>query len=351
MMRSTRAAILIVVLALGTTGCASGGAGPALRRIAFGSCAKQDRPQPIWEAVVGANPDVFLFIGDAVYADGQGIGFIRAAFSKLRAVGGYRRLADSCPILAVWDDHDYGMDDGGAGNRLRDEAQRVFLDAFDVSADSERRVRRGLYHARMFGPPGERTQIILLDTRYFRGPLTRRDVRESGVGPYVPNPDPTVTMLGEEQWRWFERQLRLPADLRIIASGIQVLAEDHGWEKWANLPHERDRLFEAIRDTGAQRVIFISGDRHAAELSAKSDAVDYLLYDLTSSGLNCALPRLSDEPNRHRVGEKIRSDNFGMIVVDWSHPSPEIRLEIRDVHGAPVLSHQLDANAINAPWE
>src|SRR5436190_18218787 len=83
-------------------------AGPPLRRIAFGSCAHQDRPQPIWDAVVAARPDLFLFIGDTVYADTTDMDAMRATYARLAALPGYQKLLRTCPVLATWDDHDYG---------------------------------------------------------------------------------------------------------------------------------------------------------------------------------------------------------------------------------------------------
>ncbi len=319
---------------------------PPLRRIAFGSCVKQDRPQPIWKAVTAADPELFLFIGDAIYAESDDPDAMRTAHETQAAVPSYHRLRGACRLLAVWDDHDYGLDDGGADHVMRDQAQRVFLDAFDEPADSVRRTRSGLYYAETFGPPERRVQVILLDTRYFRGPLTRRDSAEFGGGPYVVGADMSVTMLGDDQWRWLAARLREPAGLRIIASGIQVVAEDHGWEKWMNLPHERTRLFDLIRESEAEGVVFISGDRHAAELSVIDAGVGYPLYDLTSSGLNCALLRAYDEPNRHRVGEKLWSDNFGLISIDWDPPVPEICFEIRGARGDVMLRHRVTLDSL-----
>ena len=40
-----------------------------LSRISFGSCAKQDKPQPIWDAVVAGKPELFIFLGDNIYGD------------------------------------------------------------------------------------------------------------------------------------------------------------------------------------------------------------------------------------------------------------------------------------------
>lgn len=33
-----------------------------LERISFGSCAKQDKPQPIWDAIVAGKPELFIFL-------------------------------------------------------------------------------------------------------------------------------------------------------------------------------------------------------------------------------------------------------------------------------------------------
>jgi alkaline phosphatase D len=58
----------LVVVVLGA-GPAAAQSAPTLTRIAFGSCAHQERPQPIWEAVLQYRPELFLFLGDNVYGD------------------------------------------------------------------------------------------------------------------------------------------------------------------------------------------------------------------------------------------------------------------------------------------
>jgi len=64
-------------------------------------------------------------------------------------------------------------------------------------------------------------------------------------------------MLGEAQWRWLEEQLRVPAQVRIIGAGIQVVADEHGSETWGNFPRERQRLFRLIRKTKATGVVIM----------------------------------------------------------------------------------------------
>ena len=315
-----------------------------LTRIAFGSCATQDDPQPIWKSVLAANPQLFLFSGDNSSGDTAAMEEMRAKYGQLAAVPGFARLRRLVPILATWDDHDYGLNDGGAEFSARRDSQKAFQDFWGVPLDSPLRKREGVYDARIFGPAGNRVQIILLDTRYHRSPLRPRPAGTPGPGRYVPDDTPEKTMLGEDQWRWLADQLRQPAEIRLIASSIQVVAEDHGWEKWMNLPRERARLFSLIRETGAKGVVFLSGDRHLAELSMLNTQADggYPLYDLTASGLNNASHAWRPyETNRHRVGTMNWGDNFGLVTIDWRAADPVISLQIRDVDGEISIQRKI----------
>jgi alkaline phosphatase D len=263
-------------------------------------------------------------------------------YAQLGAQPGYQKLLKTCPILATWDDHDYGGDDAGADYPKKKESQQALLDFFGVPKDSPRRKQEGIYHAAVFGPPGKRVQVILLDMRYFRSPLKKDLKRPRNLGQYVPVTDPNATLLGTFQWKWLEQQLKVPAEVRLIGSSVQVVAEDHGFEKWMNIPHERERLYQLIRDTRAAGVIFLSGDRHLAELSVMDGGVGYPLYDLTSSGLNMANKRFRKlEPNRHRVAIMDVGNNFGLVKIDWTRADPLINLEIHDDEGDVMIRHKV----------
>jgi alkaline phosphatase D len=327
---------------------------PLVRRIAFGSCLGQDGVQPIWEQVLAAKPDLFVFLGDNVYADTRDPAELRAAYAKLDSQPGYRRLKRASRVLATWDDHDYGENDAGAENPIKEESKQIFLDFFGVPRDSPRRARDGVYDAEVFGPAGRRVQVILLDTRFNRSPLAfeedERDLIDGGR--YRPNSAPDATILGAAQWAWLEEQLRVPAQLRILASSIQVVDEDYGGEKWANFPLERRRLFTLLwRSTGS---IFISGDRHFAELSMMESEANYPTYDLTSSSLNWSehVFRMP-ERNRHRVAVLNRGDNFGLIEIEWERRDPVIRFKIVDEDGDTMIHHKVELSVLresNLPW-
>ena len=351
----------LLVLCLLPAALASRADEAAVSRIAFGSCAKQDQPQPIWDAVVETKPQAFLFLGDNIYADTKDMGVMRTKYRLLGEQPGYQKLKQTCPVLATWDDHDYGADDSGADYPMKKQSQQIFLDFFEAPADDPRRQREGVYSARVYGPEGKRVQVILLDTRYFRSPLkTGYQPGEPGEGRrgrYLPQTDPSTTILGDAQWRWLEEQLKQPAELRLIGSSVQVVANDHAWEAWATFPHERQRLLRLIGDTRANGVLFLSGDRHLAEISrlAADDpqGVGYALYDITSSSLNApsgnktkAGTRFGNEINTHAVGRTYFDTNFGTIHIDWEQPDPVVRAQIRDEKGDVVLQQRMPLSAL-----
>ncbi len=310
-----------------------------LTRIGFGSCANQTRPQPVWDTIGQLRPELFLFIGDNMYADLERneraitIDDVHACYAALEAVPQFRSFWQQVPILATWDDHDYGLNDAGGELPFKAESQQAFLDFYGIPADSPRRAREGVYHAEVFGPEGRRVQVILLDTRYHRSELS--SVTVDGRSQYTPDTDPSKTMLGEAQWEWLEAQLRQPAEVRLVVSSIQVVSLAHRFEKWANLPLERDRLFQLIEDTQAGGVMFLSGDRHRTELSRISEGTAYPFYDVTSSGLSEGdRSGTAEEDNSFRVSDALyRGTNFGFIRIDWDREDPLITLETRNVNG------------------
>jgi alkaline phosphatase D len=328
--------------------------GRTLRRIAFGSCAEQSKPQPVWQPVLARHNDLFIFLGDNIYGDSRDMAVLSAKYAKLAAIPGFAQLRASTPVVAVWDDHDFGENDAGGDYPQKDASRRLFLDFWDEPADSPRRDRDGVYAAYVFGAPGERVQVILPDLRYNRTALVPMDLGGTDYeawarkrvaaglplpGPYVRNPDHAATMLGERQWQWLERQLEVPAELRLFGSSVQVLADFTGWESWANFARDRERLFDLIRRKRANGVLFLSGDIHYAELSRLDVNVPYTLWDLTSSGLTeeWRVPT----PNANRASEVVPDANFGFVDVEWKGPQTTLRLGIVDAGGRMRLSFDL----------
>jgi len=298
--------------------------------ITFGSCLRQWQPQPVWQAVSALTPKAFVFLGDNMYSDTgkytqqaepQRIGL---AYADLSATSDFKNFLlatekQDIDIFATWDDHDYGINDGGANYPFKKEAKAYFFDFFNLTKTaSGDETAPGIYQAHNISLGDLTARLILLDTRSFRSPL-HNDPQNSQCAKtnIVPNNNPEATILGEQQWQWLQEQLSQDVDLTIIASSIQVIPEQHCFEKWANFPRERQRLFDLIKSTKAKGVVLISGDRHLAEISMlPKEIVGYPLYEITASGLNSAMGlsrSFSTETNKHRLGETFFLDNFGAI--------------------------------------
>ncbi len=356
MIRFTLLALLLSLLSGCTPVRPALDATEPVRVIAFGSCANQTRAQPIWDAVLASAPDLFVFLGDNIYADTDDMALLRAAYAQLGAQPGFQRLRARVPIVATWDDHDYGFNDVGAEHTAKQGSKQAFLDFFGEPAHSERRTRAGgIYTAYTVGPPGQRVQIILLDTRWDRSPLNRvSDAelaarRQRNVGPYAPVTDPAARLLGEDQWQWLADQLRQPAELRIVATSIPFLQEGTGWEIWANFPAERQRLLDLIQASAAHGVLFITGDTHRAQFSRLAEGTPYPLWEINSSGLTENVDPARVAPDSNRLGDYYVGDNFGLIRIDWTQADPLIELEIRGEDNSPVLHHAIRLSALRPP--
>ncbi|NER10816.1 alkaline phosphatase D [Muriicola jejuensis] len=283
--------------------------------IAFGSCNKHTLRNRLWDDVLAARPDVWIWGGDIVYADTPDTARIAAMYTAQKEVPGYSSILKEIPVIGTWDDHDYGLNDGGVEFESKKGSQQVFLDFLGVGDDDTRRAREGVYASHDYPQPEGKVKVLVLDTRYFRTALTPSV--EKGRR-YQPGTYGEGTILGEAQWEWLKEELNnSDADFNVIVSSIQVLSAQHGFETWGNFPHEVDRLGKVIANSGARGVIILSGDRHISEFSRiEREDLDYPLVDFTSSGLTHVYTAYSGEPNPYRVGEVVSERSFGLLRFD-----------------------------------
>lgn len=327
----------------------------AIQRVAFGSCAKHWQAQPIWDAIIGDDPDLFLFLGDNIYADTDGV--TAWPVSKGQLTGEWNRLADkpefqkarsAMPFLATWDNHDYGSHAGGAEFPFKATAKECFLTFFEEPQDSLRWARSGIYDAKIIGPRGRRLQIILLDNKYNRSPYKKDPtpkearLRTGKVGGYLPDSDPSKTHLGEEQWVWLAKELEKPAELRLICSSTQVIPNQKRMDEWGNFPHERQRLLNLLGKTNG--CVLLSGNVHFAEISRLSEGGTYPLTELTSSGMTHINETYGKASNRFRLGEPLIELNYGWLEIDWDEGT--LTLAARDLEGATHASEQLPLESL-----
>ena len=271
-------------------------------KIALGSCLHQDHPAPIWDAVNDNNIDSFFFLGDNIYGDvPSGLPWkLKRSYDKQKKV--LPSWLMSKQIHVIWDDHDYGKNDGGGSYRFKEYAQDLYIDFWDIPDNDPRANREGIYYQQLQNINGLRVLFVGLDTRYFRSNIEEKD------DVYLPNLEPDATFLGDKQWEWLKDTLKQEHDLLIMASSIQVLATEHRFEKWSNIPSERNKLLTLLESLDS-RVIVVSGDRHRAGLYQYND-----ITEITASSLN--RPTYSEETDSLLLGKTYTENNFGLISIE-----------------------------------
>jgi alkaline phosphatase D len=323
-MMNSRIKILYLVLSLILSSLSLAEDNIESLKIGFGSCIDEAKPQPIWKALEKERLNDFFFMGDNIYGDMDS-----GVLSISNMGSAYAKQAENFPDwlqnlkpLAIWDDHDYGLNDGGQEYTLKKDSQKLFLDFWKIDKQDDRHKREGVYFSETRQIKDKKVLLIGLDTRYFRSPL------EGEKRNYQSTSDVSKTILGEQQWEWLERIFRESADIIILVSSIQILATNHGFEKWSNFPHEKERLLSLIKQF-KKPVILASGDRHKAGIYKQGN-----LYELTSSSLNKPLPRwlvaVWNETDPLLLGKMHYDMNYGLISI---HSSGTVNIDLKDDKG------------------
>ena len=98
-----------------------------ISKLAFGSCAHQDSPLPIFDVIVKHNPDLFIFLGDNIYGDTEDMKVLKSKYDQLAAKPSFQNLKNNVDIIATWDDHDFGWNDAGRHYSMKKESKEIFI--------------------------------------------------------------------------------------------------------------------------------------------------------------------------------------------------------------------------------
>ena len=290
-------------------------------KIGLGSCLDQDYPQPIWQSIEKEDLSYFIFLGDNVYGDTRygSLRKMKSAYDKQKKV--LPDFLNDISIFSIWDDHDFGINDGGADYRFKRRAQELYLDFWEITKDDDRSNREGIYFSENKVFFDKKFKFIFLDTRFFRSKLKGKKSN------YIENIEPDATILGNAQWTWLENELKSDFDFLFIFSSIQIIAKDHRFEKWNNFPNERTKLFKLL-DQFNDKTILFSGDRHRAGIYRKNGIIE-----VTSSSMNKPGSSFT-ETDSYLIGKTYPQENYGVLDILEN----TIHIKIKDIKGNTLNS-------------
>lgn len=314
-------------------------------RVAFGCCMDHSERQDVFDALNLADPEVFVFLGNTVDVDAGDMDDMLEAYDVLNRFRGPKVLRRQSAVMSMWNRTDYAIDgQAGTNNPLKYAVRNHFLTFWREPISSPRMFQEhGIAKAVVFGEAPQRVQVIMLDGRWNRDPLTRvgwverlKRALDSEQGPYLPNP--SATLLGDAQWQWLAEQLQEPAEVRVLMSATPFFAPVNGYDSWAMYATEQQRLVEMLQQLQPQGLVLATGDRGFGELAKIDDVLSYPLWQVTSGYLSSA----SEAPYRfeQRHGEAFEQARYGQIEVRWQD-TPELILSLRDVDGRALVEQSV----------
>lgn len=270
-------------------------------RFAFGSCNRQWISQDFWHHIADKNPELWLGLGDNIYADLAPKKVREEAYNHVKSQPGFQRLLKTARFNATWDDHDYGFNGAGAEFPDKKASQDAFLDFVGEPTQSPRRRQKGIYTSVVQGD----VEFLLLDLRYFK-PL-----RMFGDN-----------LLGSKQWEWVsERFQNSTAKLIVLCSSFQFLPDMDVKESWQRFAESRTQMLNLIEDAN-RPVMILSGDRHFYEVSQTQLRNGRILVEVTSSGLTHVSNQVNS--NSFRVGEVLYQKNFCVMDFEITQESIQV---------------------------
>ena len=316
--------------------------------VAVGSCTfindpPYDRPgtpyggdYQIFSAIAAKQPQAMIWLGDNCYLREVDFGSretILYRYTHSRSTAEMQPLLAACSNYAIWDDHDYGPND----------SDRAYRDKVNTRAAFE------LFSANpTYGFP-ERPRLtttmfswgdvdfFLMDDRTERAP----DHRKTGEKPY----------LGKAQVQWLvDSLISSLATYKIVCIGNQVLnpARAAGIETYAHFAAEQKELLDAIAAEGIRGVVFVTGDRHHAELTRMPREGTYPLYDITTSPLTAGVSDRGDnEANTWRVPETyLKERNFALLKISGPRKERVLTMQLCRTDGSVAWERVIPAKEL-----
>lgn len=218
--------------------------------IVAGACARSGSNGRVWEAMRRENPDLTVLLGDLFYEniERNDVDTFLAAYDRVLTQPAVAALVQDAPVAYVWDDHDYGPNDGDASSPSREAARDAY--------------RAAVPHSKL-APAGPVAQAFTVGRVRF----VMTDARSNRTA---------TSMLGEEQTEWFLDELvassRTHALVVWVNSVPWIGRADPGSDSWSGYPKDRARIAEVIDGAGIRNLVMLAGDAHMVAIDDGSNS-------------------------------------------------------------------------------
>lgn len=268
------------------------------QKVALLSCmndgSSQDVIDSMWSRLKAQDPDQILFLGDNVYGDLM-FGFVSGPevlwkrYRKTRAVVPFYHWEKLVPVIAIWDDHDFGKNDA-VGNYKNKKSSLDHFNAAYAQAEVPGFFEKG---------PGISSTVelfnhrfVFLDAKCWRG---------------------EDKMLGEQLLDWLKEKAAQSGQGLIVAMGSSIMGKANELAYETVAPEEFHQ-FQNILSGAGKPMLLVSGDLHYSDVSRVTRA-EYGLdgYHITSSCMH-SIQKKKMRENPNRVAATLKN-NFVMLEI------------------------------------
>lgn len=302
-------------------------------RVLVTSCLNDtynDIGNEIWPKAFSHKPDVSFLIGDNLYADIYSGIYIGASIPS-SPEHLWRRHVDHAmtmklyrmkhlvPTFVTWDDHDYGMNDGGKTYRYKEKSKEIFKAFFPTYKTQNQRLGHGVGSILDLG----KQRFYFLDGRSFR------DSKRNRNGYH----------LGKKQRNWLLKDISSSEDTNWLVLGDQFFGGYHPFESFEGLHPVKFKEFKNELKSLNKKYVFLSGDRHLIEvMKIAKEEVGISTIEYTVSGVHTKTypGALKRDPNPRRVDGLDGKYNYGIFDISQDENSTSINFKGYSLEGVEI---------------
>lgn len=291
----------------------------------FNSIIKPFSSSKIFNSMQCDSADFMLWLGDNLYYVLQRKNY-KAQLKrnvKTRLHKKLNQFLNSTQHYAIWDDHDYGSNNSDASFKYKESSLSIFQQFWPNPKNDS--FNYYTFHQ-------QDCQFFMLDDRYHN--------------------EPEKSVLGKTQLSWLKNELlQSKATFKFICIGMQALNPVSSMECLYKSEMEYRELIAFIKQQHITGILFISGDRHHAELMKIEEQDLYPLYDFTTSPLTMYPVKLSKKSLEFKNPYKVAntyfpSYNYGKIGISGDSANRKCTIELKDKDGNIVWTKQISANEL-----